>query len=226
MSIILDDLPTTPQGFARLTGRLPQTTVLGVVVSSAQVAPTLCAIRFEPRIVHAGDPLFGEATIYETHYDVLGTEQLLPGLTYPGVAARVNTLAHRLYHADSRGDYHVLVDASDVGRPVVDAIRDSVIPQAAVSAVTVSSGDRGDTSLLWRSESTVGITYLVSRLQAILQGGRLHYPATPAMDGIRDCLHAGDTSGMLFRALALACSGEYAAVRYDVSPDALPSARL
>jgi len=226
LTTLLDDLPTTPQGFARLTGRLPQTTVLGVVVSSAQVAPTLCAIRFEPRIIHAGDPLFGEATIYETHYTVLGSELLLPGLAYPGVAARVNTLARRLYNADSRGDYHVLVDASDVGRPVVDAIRDSVIPQAAVSAVIVSAGDAGDTSLLWRSESKVGITYLVSRLQAILQGGRLHYPATPAMDGIRDALHAGDTSGMLFRALALACSCEYAAVRYDVSPDALPSANL
>jgi hypothetical protein len=212
----------------RVPSSPPQTTVLGVAVGDLSVRPSLCAVRYHHLLISPGDPIFGELPTFETHYTLIGAESLDAGLGYPAVASRVNRLAQRLYARDSRGDYHALIDASDAGRPVIAAIRDAVIPACTVTGVRVTTGDTGDESILWRRETSVGLSYLISRLQAILQGGRLHVPDDAVSHGLLDLLRTYDiqqSSGAdLVRALALACSSEYHQIRYGPSPDSLPSA--
>lgn len=199
-----------------------QTTVLGIVVG--ELATTIAAVRYETELLYAGDAMFNELPVFETHYHLLNRDQM-PAASYREIAYRVNTVTRRLYNRDDRGDYHVLVDASDVGRPVVDSIRDTILPQVHVTSVRLVTDPRGDLSILWRNDATVGLGYLVSRLRAIFQGHRLVIP--PALAGIADALSAyaleSEPSADL-RALALCCASEYMAVRYDQSPDALPSA--
>jgi hypothetical protein len=137
----------------------------------------------------------------------------------------VNTLARRLWNRNSSGDYHVLVDASDVGRPVVDSIRGSILPAVHVTSVRVKGDDTADLSILWRTDATVGLAYLISRLRAIFQGGRLQGPAslTAITSALSD--HTADNASPSpeLRALALCCSSEFRSVGYDVSPDELGS---
>lgn len=209
------------------------TTVLGVApgaIGASSRPAALCAVRHEARLLSPGDPLFGEAPLWETHYVILGAERLEAGVDYPVVARRVNTLARRLYDRDSRGDYHVLVDATGAGVPVVELIRQSVIPQAHVTAVALGTGDAADPSILWRHATAVGTAYLVSRLQAILQGQRLHAPARDrAVAALIERLAAHDPAqepDALVIALALGCAAEYQPVRYGLPSNMLPSARL
>lgn len=205
-----------------------QTTVLGVTVGNAIQQPAICAVRYVSECIQSADPLSDLGAVFETRYHLLGMERLDVGTSVPRIAARVNQLATRLWKRDSHGDYHVLCDASEVGRPVIDAIRFVLIPQAQVTGVTVTATDKPDSSILYRRESTVGLSYLVSRLQAILQSGRLSIPHDPAMTDLlaqlRDYDTATDRGPDLVRALALACSSEYRPISYDVSPDELPEA--
>lgn len=208
----------------------PQTTVIALIMGHTDTQPALCAVRYSQVLLSPGDPLFGELPIHETHYTLLSADRLPAKLSYPQVAATVNRAARRLYDRNSRGDYHALVDASGVGRPVVDAIRDSIIPQCHVTAVSIGPGDAGDLAILWRHETSVGLAYLISRLQAILHGGRLHVPESPKTTGLLDLLRGYDLKSPpsvdLVRALALACASEEQTVRYGPSPDSLPSPRL
>lgn len=206
------------------------TTVLGVAMGDHTSAPALIAVRLHSTCIQLADAMFGEAAIFETHYTALGAERMTSGMSYYGVAKRANILARRLYDRDSRGDYHILVDSSGVGKPVVRAIRDSILPHVCVTGVDIVSGDKGDDSILWRSEAKIGLHYLISRLQAIFQGGRLHLPKEDIFEALLHQIRTYD-SGVnggpdLVRALALTCSSEYAPVRYDIGFDTLPTARL
>lgn len=201
----------------------PQTTVIGLYVGDLLTPPSLVAVRYDPTLLTPGDPMFGEAPIFETRYLVLGA-QTLDALSFPAVAKRLNSLARGLYDRDSRGDYHVLVDATDVGRPVVDAIRDAIVPQVHVTSVRVVGEDRGDLSILWRNNASIGLGYLISRVQAILQGNRLSVPESLTdLTAALSAHTAGAQPAPLLRALALAVASEYMPVGYDVSPDDLPS---
>ena len=208
----------------------PKMTVLGIACGDHATAPAFCAVRLDATLLSPGDLLFGENPIFETHYTVLLSELLPIGTAYPAVALRTNILARRLYSHDDRGDYHAVVDASGIGRPVVAAIRDSVVPQCHITGVTISSGDAGDDSLLWRNEAKIGLAYLISRLQAILGGGRLHAikdAGTGALfASLADYDMTTDRGPDLVRALALACVCDYQPVRYSIPPDSLPSARI
>lgn len=208
----------------------PPVTVLGVAVGDLSVPAALCAVRYTTFVLTPGDPVFGELPEFETHYTLLGAEAISADDGYPGIARRVNRLAKRLYARDSRGEYHALVDASDAGRPVVDAIRDAVIPQCHLTAVRITTGDASDPSILWRRETTVGLAYLISRLQAMLTCGRLHVPTDPVSTGLLDLLRDYRVEQApradLVRALALACASEYRPIRYGQPFDALPSPRL
>lgn len=224
------DTPLDPRAFLPAPAA---TTVLGVAPGSSSRGAALCAVRCDAHLVSPGDALFGEAPLWETHYTILGAERLPAGTDYPAVARRANTLARRLYDRDSRGDYHVLVDATGAGVPVVELIHQSIIPQAHVTAVALTPGDTADPSILWRSATTVGVAYLVSRLQAVLQGRRLHAPAGDArvadlLDGLASYEATPDPreADGLVVALALAASSDYQPIRYGVSANLLPSARL
>lgn len=242
---MMPHMPPPPTALVSLLAQPASTgrrlTVLGADIGQIHDPSAICAVEYTERQLTAGDPLFGEPPRYETRYRLLGSERLPLGTSYPDVARRLCLLAKRLYNRDSRGDYHALIDATGVGRPVVDQIRQSIIPQVTVTAVTLTGGSKGDMSILWRRESSVSKMYLVSRLQAILQANRLDAPRDPLMDAmiaelkvyeIRTKADTGNdefgafqvgTHDDLVTALALGCASEIQRVRVGPDFDALPS---
>ena len=107
------------------------------------------------------------------HYVVRHLERLPLGTLYPAVAQRIRRLIWRLEQR-CEASPEVYVDATGVGAPVVDLLREAT-PHADISAVFFTHGDQ-------RSEDSSGIklgkAYLVSRLQTLLQTHRLHLPRT------------------------------------------------
>lgn len=75
----------------------------------------------------------------------------------------------------------VYVDATGVGQPVVDLLRDG-LPGGGVVPVYFTHGDRRieRQGARDRPEVSLGNAYLVSRLQALLQSFRLHLPSKVA----------------------------------------------
>jgi hypothetical protein len=94
----------------------------------------------------------------------------------------------------------VNVDATGVGQPVVDLLRDRV-QSGQVVAVTFTAGDRRTQT--WEGgylRVSLGKSHMVSKLQALLQCGRLHLPRTRESRGLpgrdarrhRDGVRVGD----------------------------------
>ncbi len=117
-------------------------------------------------------------------------ERLPLGLSYPDVATRLGQVVGNL-HARARADYlartpapywpgevwadqaqvAVYVDATGVGQPVVDLLARQGV---AVTACYFTYGDRYSAEV---GRISIGKAWLVSRLQVLLQEGRLHLPA-------------------------------------------------
>ena len=109
----------------------------------------------------------------EVHHLARHLERLPLGTSYPDVAARVAEVCARL--AERVRDKPTLyVDATGLGQPVVDTIRAAGV-QAKLIPVYFTHGDRRTVE---NGEVRLGKAYLVSRLQALLQSGRLHLPKT------------------------------------------------
>ncbi len=111
----------------------------------------------------------------EAHYTARYLARLPLGTPYPQVAARVAEVATGI--ARRTGTRPILyVDATGVGTPVLDALRAAQVP-ARIVGVFFTHGDRrvmDDAS----GEVRLGKAWLVTRLQVLLQGGRLHLPRT------------------------------------------------
>jgi len=111
----------------------------------------------------------------EAHYTARYLARLPLGTSYPRVAARVAEVATGI--ARRTGTRPILyVDATGVGTPVLDALRAAQVP-ARIVGVFFTHGDRrvlDDAS----GEVRLGKSWLVTRLQVLLQGGRLHLPRT------------------------------------------------
>jgi Terminase RNaseH-like domain len=156
----------------------------------------------------------------EAHYVIRHLERLPLGTPYPTVAARVAALVANVgKHAASSPI--IYVDATGVGTPVVDELRRAGILGRLVP-VYFTHGDRRTVE---HGEVKLGKAWLVSRLQALLQGGRLHVPRTSEAEALAKELqdyeikvdqNANDTYGAfkvgshddLVTALGLACQEE------------------
>ena len=74
----------------------------------------------------------------------------------------------------ARDSIWVLVDSTGVGAPVVDLLRE-LVPGTKICAVLFTHGEH--CSVTWRAaEGTMGKGFLVSRLQVLIQSGRVHLP--------------------------------------------------
>jgi hypothetical protein len=73
---------------------------------------------------------------------------------------------------EERPDVSLFVDATGVGAPVVDLLNASGVRPVAVYFT------HGDRRTVERGQITLGKAWLVSRLQSLLQTGRLHPPKT------------------------------------------------
>ncbi len=129
-----------------------------------------------------GDGSFEHRPETEFAFEARHLERLPLGTDYPAVAARLAEVARGVLARAAEGGrprpakVRLVVDATGVGAPVVDIVRQAIKGTPVVlSAATFTHGDRLDGHVGAR-EIRVGKAYLVSRLQALLQTDRLALP--------------------------------------------------
>lgn len=121
-------------------------------------------------------------------------ERLPLGTPYPGVARRVADVVRRLTQITPKPYVDLVIDVTGVGRPVYELIEQELLTQSKpgpetprgvyhtfgwgyLIAATFTHGDRYTKADSDR-EIRVGKAHLVSRLQALLQTGRIRLPET------------------------------------------------
>lgn len=121
----------------------------------------------------------------ESHFLVRHLERLPLGTPYPQVADRVARIADQVRKKAGESPT-VFVDATGVGQPVVDLLRERV-HSGAVVAVWFTYGDQRTET--WEGDDlrvSLGKGHMVSRLQAMLGSGRLHLPRTREAGALTD----------------------------------------
>jgi len=112
------------------------------------------------------------------HHLVRHLERLPLATPFPDIAARAGSVAAAIDRR-VRCSPEIFIDATGVGMPVVDLVREAVAVARAVTPVFFTHGDRRTVlGTPWRPEVQLGKAYLVSRLQTLLQAERLHLPRT------------------------------------------------
>jgi hypothetical protein len=149
---------------------------IGVDVGQRRDPTAVCVAELDRRTV-AGRP--------EVHFLVRHLARLALGTPYPEIVRRLGDLVARVARR-SGGRPVMYVDATGVGQPVVDLLRERVWGGAVVP-VTFTSGDRRtekwDGSFL---RVSLGKSFMVSRLQAMLGTGRLHLPKTREAEALTE----------------------------------------
>ena len=121
----------------------------------------------------------------EAHFNVRHLERLPLGTPYPQVVERIARISDQV-RARTGERPTVYVDATGVGQPVVDLLRERV-QSGEVVAVWFTYGDQRTES--WVGDDlrvSLGKAYLVSRLQVLLGTGRLHLPRTREAGALTD----------------------------------------
>lgn len=147
------------------------TVTVGVDIGQ-QVDPTAVAVaELEER---------KNGTRMDDHYLVRHLERLPLGTSYPGVADRLAAVVQGVRGqvatrplAQRSLVLRIYLDATGVGKPVVDVLRDRGL---RVTGCYFTHGDRRTAD---EHGVTIGKAWLVSRLQVLLQSDRLHLPQTP-----------------------------------------------
>jgi hypothetical protein len=113
----------------------------------------------------------------KTEYFIRHITRLPLGMSYPKVAEHLADLLVSPIFA--RRKVFVLIDVTGVGRPVYDDLQEEArlheeARRIVIKPITFTHGEtyNGKTGLL-------GKAFLVSRLQSLLQSGRIHAPDTP-----------------------------------------------
>ena len=100
------------------------------------------------------------------HYSVRLLERMKLGTPYPDVARRLADLYQSVI--DQTGERPLMfIDATGVGKPVVDMVRAAGVRRVRPRYFTFGDRHVGE---------SLGKAYLVSRMQSLMQSGRLHLP--------------------------------------------------
>lgn len=139
--------------------------IVGLDVGQAADFTALSVIEREVRPTGRKDPFRGEA--FDDHYTVIHMERPPLKTAYPEVVRQVKEALHhpKLVEAGSE----LIVDATGVGRPVVDMLREAGCqpnPVSITGGQQITVGDDG----FWRVPKRI----LVSALAIALQTQRLH----------------------------------------------------
>jgi hypothetical protein len=147
--------------------------VVGVDIGQKRDPTAVAVVEIEYRYAVK---LEGNEPRRESHYLVRCLERMALGTPYPQVARRIGEISRAVHGLTGRGP-NIFVDATGVGQPIVDILKESS-PVSCVWAVYFTHGDRRIENREDRTLS-LGKAFLVSRLQTLLQFGRLHLPGTP-----------------------------------------------
>ena len=135
----------------------------------------------------------------ELHFIIRFLERLPSGASYPEITQRLSNVFFGVERRTSQWP-RIYVDATGVGKPVVDLLQEGC-PDGEIIPVYFTHGDRRFEE---NGEIRLGKAFLVSRLQALLQTGRVHLPRTTESEvlfeelmnyEIRVSANANDTFG-------------------------------
>jgi terminase large subunit-like protein len=115
----------------------------------------------------------------ERHALIRHLERLPLGTSYPHVVTRLRSVVAGVVDRTQRRPL-VYVDATGVGMPVVDLLREARLG-ADLRACFFTFGDHRTVA---NGEVRIGKAWLVSRLQALLQTGRIHLPQTSEAEAL------------------------------------------
>lgn len=121
-------------------------------------------------------PDTGADPVMTSEYTIRHITRLPLGMSYPDVAVHIaEMLCSTLFVGRS---VRVLIDVTGVGRPVYEDLKKEAelrkeARKAHIKPISFVHGEKYNRSL-----GTLGKAYLVSRLQSLLQGGRVHAPDT------------------------------------------------
>mgnify|MGYP000935357179 CR=1 FL=1 len=140
--------------------------VVGVDLGQAQDPTALCILQREAKRTDKRDGLNRE--FWEDHYFVQHLERPELKTAYPEI---VRLIERTVRHPKLAGQCELVVDATGVGRPVVDMMREhdlSPIPVTITGGQALTMG----TDAFWHVPKRM----LVSSMAIVLQSGRLHIP--------------------------------------------------
>ena len=137
--------------------------VIGVKFGQKRNPTAICVAEAEDR---------QEATGTAWHFLARHLERLPLQTSFPKVADRVAQVAWGV-SSRVRVSPAVYVDVTGLGEPVVDLIR-----ERSSARVIATSFTYGDQRTMEGGRIRLGKAWLVSRLQTLLQTGRLHLPET------------------------------------------------
>lgn len=140
------------------------TITIGIDVGQRRDPTAICVAEFASR---------PGPTRAETHFLIRHLDRLPLGTPYPQIANRLRDLCDQVKRQTGQHPT-VYVDATGVGLPVVDILK-ATVTAATMVPVFFTHGDRRTED---NGEIRLGKAFLVSRLQALLQTGRLHLPRT------------------------------------------------
>jgi hypothetical protein len=108
------------------------------------------------------------------HFVVRHLERLPLGTSYPTVAHRLAEVSAGIRQRTDRRPY-LYVDATGMGQPIIHLLRTETTGLGSIKPVYFTYGDQRTEE---GGQVRLGKAYLVSRLQVLLQMGRLHLPRT------------------------------------------------
>lgn len=133
----------------------------------------LIGIDVGQRHEHSGLCTVEEDRRGEKHYKVRHLERLPSGTNFPRLAERAAEVAQGTRRQLGKNP-QIYINATGLGQPIVDLVQRRTRPSTIV-AVYFTHGDR----MAEESRKLIlGKAFLVSRLQLLLQTGRLHLPRT------------------------------------------------
>ena len=149
---------------------------IGVDVGQRVDPTAIAVVERDDRPVYEPDDTERSMPVkHECHHAVRHLERLKLGTEYPEVAKAIAAIAAGVKGL-TKANPVVYVDATGVGQPVVDMLRSDGLRSSLVP-VYFTHGDRRTVE----KDGTIklGKAWLVSRLQTLLQHGRLHILGTP-----------------------------------------------
>ena len=138
---------------------------MGVDIGQKREPTAICVTEIDERRI-------GRRLV--NHWVVRHLERLPIGTSYPAVAQRLSEVSGGIRQKATRRPY-LYVDATGIGQPLIDLLRDETTRLGQITPVYFSHGDQRSHE---GGEIRLGKAYLVSRLQMLLQTVRLHLPRT------------------------------------------------
>ena len=138
---------------------------MGVDIGQKREPTAICVTEIDERRI-------GSRRV--NHWIVRHLERLPIGTSYPAVAKRLSEVSGGIRNMATRRPY-LYVDATGMGQPIIDLLRDETTRLGSITPVYFTHGDQRNQE---GGEIRLGKAYLVSRLQMLLQTARLHLPKT------------------------------------------------